>query len=147
MLAGARAGTELNFRLRTREQVHFSSPAATTAQTVAIAASGAVTFAGTVRPDPNKLAPGMSIEITGQSGAIYIIDTISAQGAITVEQPESAVSATPGYSVRTPRLQILYDAVPSKPGISLANEGDLAFSVTLYPRTLTPDWTAVKTHA
>ncbi len=72
--------------------------------TVAIATTGVVTFAGD-SPDftEAQFGPGVAIKVGSK---YYVVDTISSSGAVKVAPaPNAAVSATASYSIVVPGLQ------------------------------------------
>lgn len=133
----------LKFRLTTAEEDLFSVNSS--GNTVAIAATGVVTFAGTDQPGVSEglIAPGQVIEVGGKK---YVIDSIDDDGKPVVKPaPGSAVSAATNYSIVLPELRCgPFEATVRLAGnVSLETEGDLTTTLMLAPRGPLPEWAIV----
>ena len=136
-------GTLLDFRLTTKEETMKSITGP--ANTVAIALTGVVTFAGAIKPDVKLLGPGMVIKVGSSK---YVIDSISdaATPVVTVKPaPSTAVPATSAYSIVLPSMRRgPFDARVRLAGnVSLESEGDMTTTVTLAPRAQLSEWSIV----
>ena len=129
----------LSWRMTTQVEEFFVASGA--ANTVAIATTGVVTFAGDA-PDftGDDFAPGMVVEV---GAAKYTIDSITSAGVVTVKPaPAAAVAATMGYKITNPSRR----KGPFKAGIrsgdtfELPAEGQLQRTLELTPRARLPKW-------
>ena len=131
----------LTWRFTSKEESFFTATGA--GNTVAIAVTGVVTFAGDA-PDfaSGRFAPGMTIAV---GGASYVIDVITAAGAVTVKPvPVSAVAAAMGYKINNPALRLgPLIATGSVTGAEMSSEGQLTATLNLAPRAQLPDWAIV----
>ena len=138
-------GTLLQFRFTTKKQ-EPSFTASGNANTVAIATTGVVTFAGTQKPDfaAGEIGLGMVIEVGTDN---YIIDSISGDPIVVKVKPapDSAVSATVSYKIVLPSLRRgPFGATVRLAGnVSLESEGDMTTTLTLAPRAHLPEWSIV----
>ncbi|MYH25521.1 MAG: hypothetical protein F4156_09860 [Holophagales bacterium] len=134
--------TPLTWRLTTAEAEFFTASGA--GNTVAIATTGAVTFAGT-KPDfmSDEFAEGMAIRV---GTAKYTIDAISDAGAVTVRPaPTTTVPAATEYRIINPSLRLgpFTASVRSAGNFELAAEGNLSTTLELTPRAQLPAWVIV----
>ena len=137
-------GTLLQFRFTTKKKPQFTAIGA--ANTVAIAYTGVVTFAGTMKPDVagGLIGLGQVIEIGSDA---YVIDSISdaATPVVTVKPaPATAVTATASYKIVLPSLRRRFSATVRLAGnVSLESEGDMSTTLTLAPRVQLSEWSIV----
>ncbi len=133
----------LQFRLTTAEEDIFSVNSS--GNTVAIAGTGVVTFAGTQKPNASEcpIVPGQAIKVGGKK---YTIDSVSDANPpvikVKLESGDSAVTAVTNYSLVLPSLRRgPFDAAVRLAGnVSLELEGDLTTSLMLSPRRQLPEW-------
>ena len=137
-------GGTLSWRLTTRKDTIFTNAA--TADTVAIATTGVVTFAGTAPDFSGSLfGEGMVIKV---GGANYVIDSISdADPPVVMVRPvpAAAVGAAQPFMIDTPSLRLgpFTAKVRSPLGFVLPAEGNMTSSIDLTPEAQLPDWTIV----
>ena len=133
-------GTLLDFRFITKEVPQFTAIGST--NTVAIAATGVVTFAGTVKPDfqSGKIGLGQVIEV---GSGTYVIDSISdATPPLVKVKPATAVTAASGYKIVLPSMRRgpFSSTVRLAGNVSLESEGDMSTTLTLAPIAQLPEW-------
>ena len=143
MRAASIKGTLLDFQLTTKEETMKSITGS--ANTVAIALTGVVTFAGAIKPAVKLLGPGMVIKVGSSK---YVIDSISdaATPVVMVKPaPSTAVAATATYSIVLPSMRRgPFDARVRLAGnVSLESEGDMTTTLTLAPRVQLSEWSIV----
>ncbi len=143
MRAASLKGTLLDFRLITKEEAVKSITGPS--NTVAIADTGVVTFAGTVQPAVGLLGPGMVIKVGSKK---FVIDSISDAATPVVKvkpAPASAETAKPTYSIVLPSMRRgPFDARVRLAGnVSLESEGDMTTTLTLAPRVQLSEWSIV----
>ena len=141
-------GSPLQFRIRTQEHELADS---TTGNTAAIAAAptGAVTLAPLVVPASGAAhsidwraevyGVGLGLKI---GTTVYIVDSISDTGVLTVKPaPESAVAAAT-YKVVVPRLRMgpFLARITTLAPFSLPVEGQLSTTLGLQPVVRLPRW-------
>ena len=138
-------GTLLQFRLTTKKETFESISGS--GNTVAIAVTGVVTFAGTLRPNfaEGVIGPGQVIEANSEN---YVIDSISdaATPVVTVKPaPDSAVTAKTPYAIVLPSLRRgpFRATIRVLGNSSLESEGDMSTTVTLAPRGKLPEWSII----
>ncbi len=138
-------GTLLRFRLTTKKNI--LEPITGTGNTVAIADTGIVTFAGTVKPNFNEgvIGPGLVIEAGSEN---YVIDSVSDADTpvVTVKPaPASDVTAKEDYNIVLPSLRRgpFSATVRIVGNVSLESEGDMTTTLTLAPRGQLPEWSIV----
>ena len=141
----SQAGTILRFRATTKEKKPFSLDK--TGETVAIAATGVVTFAGSEKPDftSGQFGVGMVIEVGGEK---YTIDSISSAATPVVKvapAPDPAVGAARDYSIKLPSMRRgpFSATVRIVGNVSLESEGDMTTTLTLAPTAQLPEWSIV----
>ena len=142
-----RNGTPVTLRQRT--PVGSEVSASQVGRTAAIATTGVVTFASPVEPEELKAdgtgewKVGMVLQI---GNAVYVIDSIPADGDATVFPAPSQAVAAAAYSVRIPRFEREYlcnvsDALQTNYNIP-SGTGVINGAFVLEPVTSPPDWTA-----
>ena len=137
-------GDVLNWRLTTKKDTILTNAA--TSDTVAIATTGIVTFAGTTPDFAGTLfGEGMVIKV---GGANYVLDSISEATPPVVmvrPAPSSAVTASQPYMIDTPSLRLgpFTAKVRSPLAFDLPAEGNMTSSIDLTPEAQLPDWTIV----
>ena len=127
----------LNVRVTTQEIPRFQ--AHNSADTVAIATNGTVTFAGTA-PPIESLAPGLVLVVGSDS---YVIDTVvSNTNTVTVSPaPSSAVTAMMGYIVNTPSIVRNFTGyLVTLNQISFESESSGSSTMKFHPIHTLPDW-------
>ena len=138
-------GTLLQFRLITKKETFesISGPG----NTVAIADTGVVTFAGTVQPNfaEGVIGPGQVIEVNSKN---YVIDSISDAATPVVKvkpAPDSAVTAKTPYAIVLPSLRRgpFRATIRVLGNSSLESEGDMSTTLTLAPRGQLSEWSIV----
>ena len=134
--------TPLTWRLTTAESELYKASGA--GNTVAIADTGVVTFAG-VKPDftTETYAEGMVIAV---GNGKHTIDEIAEDGAIMVKPvPEAAIAAAEDYRVVNPSLRLgpFIASVRSAGNFELAAESNLTTTLELTPRAQLPAWEIV----
>ena len=133
----------LKFRLITPQEDLFSVNSS--GNTVAIADTGVVTFAGTDKPSASEglVAAGQVVKVGGKK---YVIDSINDDGKPVVKPaPDSAVSEATDYSIVLPKLRRgPFEATVRLAGnVSLETDGDLTTTLMLAPRSQLPEWAIV----
>ena len=137
-------GDSLTWRLTTKKDTIFTN--ADTGDTVAIATTGIVTYAGTAPDFSGSLfGEGMVIKV---GGANYVIDSISDDTPPVVmvrPAPSAAVAAAQPFMIDTPSLRLgpFTAKVRSPLGFDLPAEGNMTSSIDLTPEAQLPDWTIV----
>ena len=136
-------GSDLTFRFTTQEQTPVFA-ANSTGNTVSIATSGVVSFAGSSQPDLTlaRFQPG---QVISTSGADYQIEIISDAGVATVTTPPTtAVSAAQNYSIKNPARRLEFvGQVATSGNLTLPAEGVMNTTITINPNDRLPAWTLV----
>ena len=138
--AAAADGDLITWRIRTsKRELHAPAGAG---NTIGIAATGVVTFAGTDRPDftTKRFNVGLVIEV---GSGKYTVDSISSTGVVTVRPaPATAVAAASGYKIVVPSLELEFSGtVRSQGNFELPAEGNLATTLEITPQSQLPKWT------
>ena len=136
-------GMLLQFRFTTKKDPQFTASGA--ANTIAIADTGVVTFAGTMKPDVvgGMIGLGQVIEVGSDA---YVIDSIRGNPIVVTVKPapETAVTATDSYKIVLPSLRRRFSATVRLAGnTALESEGDMTTTLTLAPRAQLPEWSIV----
>ncbi len=138
-------GTLLRFRVTTKEEERFAIN--DSAETVAIADTGVLTFAGDGKPNfkSSEYGVGMILKLGGEN---YVIDSVSDADTpvVTVTPaPASDVTAATDYKITVPSLRRgpFSATVRIVGNVSLESEGDMTTTLTLAPRGQLPEWSIV----
>ena len=139
-----KAGNPVNVRITTSERLLASSGAGNTA---AIATTGVVTLDPLVTDSPphsidwrsDLYGVGLGIKT---ATTIYTVDTISADGELTVDPAPAAAAAAVVYSAVGPSLRLgpILARIVGLAQFSMPAEGALNKSVTIQPLGQLPDW-------
>ncbi len=145
MREAAAAGTLFRFRVTTKEEERFAINKAL--HTVAIPATGVVSFAGADKPDftTGEYGVGMAIKVGGKK---HVIDSISDAAPPVVKvapAPGTPVGAAIDYKIVLPSLRRgpFSATVRIVGNVSLESEGDMTTTLTLAPRAQLPEWEIV----
>ncbi|WP_425154850.1 hypothetical protein [Candidatus Palauibacter sp.] len=135
-------GSILTFRITTKEE---QLDPEVTGDTIAIATSGLVTFAGTRDPNFTGDEYGRGLVLETQAGAKYRVDAVSAAGAVTVAPKPSAAVAATRYSILNPSRRVgpFRGKVSALRNFELPAGGAMSSGLTIIPRARLPRWVVV----
>ena len=136
----------LQWRFRTVREEIFASAPAVAGDTVAIADTGVLTFAGDDLPDfsnEDLYGVGMVLESGGESYVIITIDNSGAAPEVTVwPAPANDIAAAADYEIVVPALQLgpFVGTIRASGNFELAPEAALSSSLELGLRAQLPPW-------
>ena len=141
LIEANRSGDPMNFRITTKERERESSGTGT----AAMAVSGAVTLNPLVTANhpvdwrTDRYGVGLGIKI---GDTVYLVDSITDTGVLTVDPPPKAVVAAAVYKVVTPGLRLgpFLATASGLSSFSLPVEGALNKTLTINPVTQLPNW-------